>query len=101
MPLKPICVNCKRFYRSHKNGFRFLEGMPTVQGARPGLVQQHLWKPYKLWQGDLWKCEGCGHMLVAGTGNQPIDEHYTDSFKKNVAETEKMTGVPLLQINDC
>jgi hypothetical protein len=63
--MAPICVPCQRFYRPEKNGYTFLEGMP-IANAPPGKEYAHAWKPYKLWRGDLWKCEGCGHLTIAG-----------------------------------
>ena len=93
--LKPICVPCHRFYRPEKTGFTFLEGMPTL-GARPGLEDAHKWKPYKLWQGDKWKCEGCGHEIIVGTGRNAWDEHYTESFKATVKDLNVE-----YQVNDC
>lgn len=97
--MKPICVKCQRFYRPRKNGYMFIEGMPKVNGALPGLAEPEAWQPYKLWRGDLWKCDGCEHLIIAGVAREPFDEHYTGSFKTNVALVE--TEQPLIQINDC
>ena len=47
--MKPICVNCQRFYRPKKNGVFFIESMPTVSGAPAGKTAPESWKPYKLW----------------------------------------------------
>lgn len=94
--MKPICVPCQRFYRPEKNGFKFIEGMPTTNFARAGTVDADLWKPYKLWVGDKWRCEGCGHEIIVGTGLYPIDEHYTPTFKANV----EAHGAEY-QVNDC
>jgi hypothetical protein len=96
MSLKPICVKCQRFYRVKKNGVMFIEGMPKENGAKPGKWEPEKWEPYKLWRGDLWKCEGCNHELISGVAFNPIDEHYTPTFEKNV-EAFSVT----LQINDC
>lgn len=93
--MKPICVQCQRFYRPKKNGFFFIEGMPR-DDARPGTVDAALWSPYKLWCGDLWECEGCGHELVSGVGRNPVAEHFQSDF----AETAARHGV-ILQVNDC
>ncbi len=80
MPLKPICVPCRRFFRVQKTGKYFIEGMPTERHAAPGTAQPELWKPYKLWSGDLWKCEGCGAEVIVGTGRDAIAEHYQPDF---------------------
>ena len=68
--MKPICVKCQRFYRAKKNGYYFIEGMPDT-GALPGTAEPEKWHPYKVWSGDLWACEGCGHELISGTGRKP------------------------------
>lgn len=105
MSLKPICVPCARFYRPEKNGFTFLEGMPKSLPDRrvePGLSEPENWDPYKLWRGDLWKCQGCGHTIVSGVGRDPLDEHYTHTFKQNVKTVEAShPSRRLFQVNDC
>lgn len=95
--MKPICVGCRRFYRPEKNGFAFIEGMP-VGNVRPlpGTAEPDNWKPYKLWEGDLWRCHGCGHLLIVGVGLAPIAEHYQPDFNSKAAAH----GVEL-QVNDC
>ena len=94
--MKPICVPCKRFFRPAKNGYPFGEGMPKHNGARPGLQEPKNWEPYKLWMGDLWRCEGCGAQIVVGVGHRPIAEHYQDGFKEQI----EAHGV-IVQVNDC
>jgi hypothetical protein len=80
--VKPICVKCGRFYRVQRNGKRFVEMMPGGNGRRaePGLEHAEQWTPYKLWVGDLWKCEGCGHELISGVAREPLAEHYQPDF---------------------
>ena len=95
--MKPICVGCQRFYRPKKNGFTFVEGMPTMAGAKPGIVDAALWKPYKLWIGDLWECEGCQARIVVGVGFNPISIHHLLDFEAQV----KKYGGDQLQVNDC
>jgi hypothetical protein len=95
--MKPICVSCQRFYRPKKNGFTFVEGMPTMTCARPGKQDAALWKPYKLWVGDLWECEGCQAQIIVGTGAGPISIHHLPNF----AEQVKKSGGDQLQVNDC
>lgn len=97
--LKPICVNCQRFYRPKRTGFYFLEGMPKpgINDPEPGTAEADKWQPYKLWCGDLWHCLGCGHQIVVGSGQRPIAEHYADDFSGYV----KSTGADQLQVNDC
>lgn len=100
--LKPVCVSCCRFFRPEKIGFRFTEGMPNGRwpgpgSTPPGREQAAYWKPYKLWVGDLWRCQGCGAEIVVGVGNGPVAEHYQDGL---FAETRRQ-GFNQLQVNDC
>lgn len=104
---KPVCVACKCFYRPHKNGFAWTEGMPiatvdmhgrqeTAEGRR-GLRAPETWKPYKCWMGDLWRCPDCGHEIIVGVVGGPFAEHYQADFK----EKQKAFGADQLQVNDC
>ena len=97
--MKPICVKCQRFYRARKNGYYFIEGMPRagVKRALPGTEAPEQWQPYKVWVGDLWACEGCGHELISGVGRGPVAEHYQTDFASTV---ERLTA-DQLQVNDC
>lgn len=95
--LKPICVKCQRFYRMVKSGFRFTEGMPRQQGAGPGTEEPEKWQPYKLWMGDKWKCQGCSHEVIVGTGFLPVAERHHYNFEAR-HETE---GYDQFQVNDC
>jgi len=89
--MKPICMKCKLFYKPKKNGVAFIEGMPTGSGfPRPG------WKPYKLWEGDLWECKGCGHEIIVGVGAEPIAIQHQPTFQ---ADLQRFA--PEYQINDC
>lgn len=95
--MKPVCVPCQRFFRPSRNAFNFIEGMPTGNDAKPGLAEPERWRPYKLWQGDQWKCPDCGATIIVGCGQQPISEHYLPGF----AEKVKAFGGDQLQVNDC
>jgi len=98
--MKPICYKCRRFFRPKKNGLFFLEGMP-IDGetrAEPGLAEPERWKPYKLWQGDLWECQGCGTEIIHGTGFEPFNEHYKKDFEEEVL---RRCGEKPYQVNDC
>lgn len=96
--LKPICVQCERFYRPFKNGFYFVEGMPApgVERAIPGTSHPDHWKPYKLWCGDLYRCEGCGAQAIVGVGFQPLAVKHQDNFKRDI----EAFGAELL-VKDC
>ncbi len=95
--LKPICKPCQRFFRMVKSGFYFIEGMPTIsRNPTPGTAHPEDWRPYKLWAGDLWKCQGCGAEIISGTGSNPIAEHYQEDFGK---QRERLAAN--YQVNDC
>ena len=96
--MKPICFPCHRFYRPKKNGVYFIEGMPVgPDRATPGLSEPEKWKPYKVWQGDRWKCHGCGAEIIVGVAQRPIAEHYQDNF----AEIAEQLGADKYRVNDC
>jgi hypothetical protein len=96
--MKPICVPCQRFFRPKKNGYYFIEGMPTgIRDPEPGTVDPTHWAPYKVWVGDLWECEGCGAQIVSGVSREPLGEHYQDGF----AELVTRVHADQLQVNDC
>ncbi len=94
--MKPICVTCKRFYRPKKNGFFFIEGMPAVDGAKPGNAEPQNWKPYKLYAGDLWECPDCHSQIVSGVGAGPIGMRHEEDFAYKVESYQ-----PTLSVNDC
>ena len=93
--MKPICVSCRRFYRPEKNGYVFMEGTPDGM-ALPGLAEPEHWHPYKLWRGDLWKCQGCGALIVVGVAQEPLAEHYQPNFQE-IVDAYK----PEIQVMDC
>ena len=81
-----------------KSGFYFLEGMPVgSERVEPGTSEPEKWKPYKLWVGDKWECEGCGTTILSGFGQQRIAEHYEPDFAEHV---EKLHA-DQFQVNDC
>ena len=96
--MKPICVPCQRFFRPKKNGYPFIEATPTGDSdeAFPGKATPERWKPYKLWLGDKWECEGCHAEIVVGVAQAPRAEHYEPEFESEVAYYK-----PELQVNDC
>jgi len=94
--MRPICVSCQRFYRCKKNGFAFIEQMPKGEKATPGTSAPEQWTPYKLWMGDLWECQGCGHTLIGGVALQPVSEHFKPDF---AAQAQALRAD--FQVNDC
>lgn len=94
--MKPVCAPCQRFFRPFKTGYAFIEGMPKKNGALPGLAEPENWKPYKLWNGDIWRCEGCGAKIIVGTGINAIAQNYEKDFEEKV----RQYGANL-QVNDC
>lgn len=99
--MKPVCVPCQRFFRVKKNGFYFIEAMPKpgIPTARvePGTAEPENWKPYKIWSGDLWQCDGCGAQIISGVGLNPISIHHEKKF----ADWLVSTNAAQLQVNDC
>lgn len=87
--MKPVCVNCKLFYRPEKNGTHFEEGRPVGSAAAS-------WAPYKLWVGDLWKCKGCGAQIIVGVPLNSISEHYHLDYAEQVKKWR-----PILRVDDC
>ena len=95
--MKPVCVTCQRFFRCTRIGFYFTEGMPTENLAQPGTSEPEKWNPYKVWVSDRFECEGCGAVILAGFGSQPIAEHYQEEF----TDIAMRLGADQLQVNDC
>lgn len=93
---KPVCLPCHRFMRPHRTGFYFTEGMPKTNEAPPGLEAPDQWEPYKIWAGDIYKCQGCGAEVITGFGLRPI-ERYEERFDK----LRKSLGADKYQVNDC
>jgi len=98
--MKPICVPCRRFYRPKKNGYPFIEGMPNGNRVKAGLAEPEKWKPYKLWNGDLWECPDCHAEIIVGAGRVPVAEHYQPDFNKKVEAEWGRVG-DLIRVNDC
>jgi hypothetical protein len=78
------------------SGYYFTEGMPLKGRPPAGKEHDSSWTDYKLWSGDFWQCEGCGHTLISGTGRSPIAEHYMPDFK---AQKERLGAT--FRVNDC
>jgi hypothetical protein len=85
----PACVKCRRFFHVRKNSVDVMEGMPTSNAHTE-------WTDYKLWEADLWECEGCGAQIIVGYGQVPIAEHYQSDFARL-----KALYPPLCRIDDC
>lgn len=102
--VKPICVPCGLFFRPAKNGFIVEEGKPDAgdpvrwSGKNPGDDRDREWSSYKLWNGDKWKCKGCGAEIVVGIIGVPLNEHYREDY-----ETVRQTfgGDNILFVHDC
>lgn len=94
---KPICVPCQRFFRMKRSGYYFTEGMPVHNEAAAGTAEPEGWRPYKLWSGDLYECQGCGAQIISGFGHGPIAIQHHDNFEALRVEL----GANRLQVNDC
>jgi len=96
--MKPVCIPCQRFFRVKKSGFYFIEGMPVgPERAASGTAEPEKWKPYKIWSGDRWECEGCGAAIVSGVGHGPVSEHYEKDFE----HYKQSLNAIQFQVNDC
>lgn len=95
--LKPVCVPCARFFRMRKSGFYFVEAMPIISHALPGTAEPDKWRPYKIWSGDRWECEGCGATILSGFGLAPIAHQHQEDFNQIL----RNLNASQLQINDC
>jgi hypothetical protein len=94
--LKPICVSCGTFFKPLKCGIRVMEMMPKGEGAVAGKAGLEDWKPYKLWQADLYWCRSCGMEIVVGSGMNAIAERYMQQFDELVKDHP-----PEVTVNDC
>jgi hypothetical protein len=89
-----VCRSCAMFLRIKKNGVTVEEGMPLGPVQADGGPES--WGPYKLWQGDLYACPGCGFELVTGFAGAPLAEHYEPTY----ADTRRRFE-PLVRVDDC
>jgi len=53
-------------------------GAPFVEQFKDG----DEWKPYKVWETDMWACPGCGISVLVGFGRQPSAHHMDDGFER-------------------
>ena len=89
---RPVCVKCKLFYRPKKNGVRWEEQLP-VNLDRTKYPIATEWKPYKVWDSDLWECRGCGTEIIVGHGQTAIMEHFEGGYPGSIEL--------LLSVEDC
>ncbi len=64
-----VCLPCGRFMRIEKNGVTVEE--QTEDG-----------EPYKLWDGDKYRCPECGYEIVSGFGREPLAEHWQPTYRQ-------------------
>ena len=65
---RPICVRCQTEFRNIKSGTAVIDmfSQPT--------------EPYQVWRADLFECPMCKTQIVSGFAQEPLAEHYQDSF---------------------
>jgi hypothetical protein len=68
----PVCVTCCRDMMVEKNGVPFVE---------KGLNN----RPYKLWEADKWRCQGCGAQVLVGFGTHPVAVQHEPDFPVKLA----------------
>jgi hypothetical protein len=88
---KPVCVNCKRFFKPASIGRFVLEQMPAGS--------DQAWVPYRLWSADILRCSGCGAEIVTGFGRAPVAEHYEPGFQDTLAQARATAQV--IEVDDC
>lgn len=66
--MRPVCVKCRTEFRPETNG--------TL------VIEMAVSEPYRVWEADLWKCNGCGTEIVVGFGVQPLQEHHAPGFSE-------------------
>lgn len=74
--MKMVCVKCEIEFRPEKNGVHVHELMRNDTAV------------YKIWDADLWKCPGCGILVVAGFGQKPLAEYFEEAQMLAVFESE-------------
>lgn len=45
-------------------------------------------KPYKIWVGDKWACQGCGSQIVIGFPSVPVAERWHEKFDSLVDDLD-------------
>lgn len=83
-----VCVPCRKFFKIKLNGVAIEEGMPA--GGKDGM-----WRPYKLWLGDLYACEGCDTEMIF-LPDAPVAEHYQKDYAEWVQRLQ-----PAFRVDDC
>jgi len=58
-----------------------------------GTEAPEMWEPYKVWNGDLWECKGCGNQIVVGNCIQSVDDYMMD-FRHALKQSQS-------NVNDC
>jgi len=74
--MKVVCEKCEIEFRPEKNGVHVHELMCQDTEI------------YKIWDADLWKCPGCGMLVVAGFGQKPLAEHFEEAQMRAVLDAE-------------
>lgn len=82
---KIICAKCEVEFRPEENGIHVHELM------REGTAI------YKIWDADLWKCPGCGILVVSCFGLQPLAEHFQDLRMQVVLAHEEADHVTIVR----
>lgn len=82
MSRRPHCVKCQTDFRPEKNGIKLIE------------MDQD--GPYKIWDGDCWKCPGCGFEIVVGFGLNPW---YVKTGKSIEAKVEELNETDRVEYN--
>jgi len=55
---------------------------------------------YKIWEADLWKCPGCGVLVVSGFGQKPFAERFETEQMQAVLASEKASATTVILDNE-
>lgn len=83
----PVCVDCRVRMRCHRNSVFWLEHQEVISGNGTGHI------PYKLYQGDMWKCRVCKMEVLVGFGRAiPRHDPQFDKLLALVREKDAQDG---------
>lgn len=82
---RPVCIKCNCELHPEKNGVGVLD--MVEQSREHGKDATFIsYKPYALYDADLWKCPKCGLEVVGGFGSGAISRHYSKNFQTMIQD---------------
>lgn len=74
--MPPLCVHCQVEMACEKNDAKIIR----MSFSPPA--------PYQIFNSDLWKCPGCGVLVISGWARKPLAEHFDDDFAAELAAAQ-------------